>query len=129
MAGRPRFFVLLFFIHHRLKSIIALALFFRQYLADFGDPVGGSLYAGEAVDRFRLATPNNFHHPGRSGITFSHFENRRLGHPANIRLSVPAMAAKITDRLWEIGDIVGALEAWEAAQVRRSFWEECHGVV
>ena len=28
----------------------------------------------------------------------------------------PAMAAKVTSRLWEIGDIVGVLEAWEAAQ-------------
>jgi hypothetical protein len=25
----------------------------------------------------------------------------------------PAMAAGITSRLWEIGDIVGVLEAWE----------------
>ncbi len=25
------------------------------------------------------------------------------------------MAAKVTDRLWEIGDIVDVLEAWEAA--------------
>jgi hypothetical protein len=30
------------------------------------------------------------------------------------------LAAKVTERLWEIGDIVGELEAWEAAQVRRS---------
>ncbi len=28
----------------------------------------------------------------------------------------PAMAAKVTDRLWEIGDIVGVLEDWEAAR-------------
>jgi hypothetical protein len=41
----------------------------------------------------------------------------------------PAMAAKVTERLWEIGDIVGVLEAWEAAQVRRSIWEEDHGMV
>ena len=25
------------------------------------------------------------------------------------------MAAKVTERLWEIGDIVGVLEAWEVA--------------
>jgi len=36
------------------------------------------------------------------------------------------MAATVTERLWEIGDIVGVLEAWEAAQVRRSSWEEGH---
>lgn len=28
----------------------------------------------------------------------------------------PAMAAKVTDRLWEIGDVVDMLEAWEASQ-------------
>ena len=27
---------------------------------------------------------------------------------------VPAMAAGVTKRLWEIGDIVNVLEAWEA---------------
>jgi hypothetical protein len=27
----------------------------------------------------------------------------------------PAMAAGVTSRLWEIGDIVGVLEAWEAS--------------
>jgi hypothetical protein len=26
------------------------------------------------------------------------------------------MAAGVTDRLWEMGDIVDVLEAWEAAQ-------------
>ena len=34
------------------------------------------------------------------------------------------MAAKVTERLGEIGDIVGVLEVWEAAQVRRSTSEE-----
>ena len=29
--------------------------------------------------------------------------------------TTPAMAAKVTSRLWEIGDIVGVLEAWEAS--------------
>jgi hypothetical protein len=27
----------------------------------------------------------------------------------------PAMAAKVTDRLWDIGDIVDVLQAWEAS--------------
>ncbi len=31
--------------------------------------------------------------------------------------TTPAMAAKVTERLWEIGDIVDVLEAWEAARV------------
>ncbi len=30
--------------------------------------------------------------------------------------TTPAMAANITKRLWEIGDIVNVLEAWEAAK-------------
>jgi hypothetical protein len=29
--------------------------------------------------------------------------------------TAPAMAAKVTERLWEIGDIVDVLEAWEAS--------------
>jgi hypothetical protein len=29
--------------------------------------------------------------------------------------TTPAMAAKVTERLWEMGDIVDMLEAWEAA--------------
>jgi hypothetical protein len=28
--------------------------------------------------------------------------------------TTPAMAAGVTSRFWEIGDIVGVLEAWEA---------------
>jgi len=30
--------------------------------------------------------------------------------------TTPAMAAGVTSRLWEIGDIVVVLEAWEVAQ-------------
>lgn len=30
--------------------------------------------------------------------------------------TTPAMAAGVTERLWEIGDIVQVLEAWEAAK-------------
>ena len=29
--------------------------------------------------------------------------------------TTPAMAAKVSERLWVIGDIVGVLETWEAA--------------
>lgn len=29
--------------------------------------------------------------------------------------TTPAMAADVTKRLWEIGDIVGVPEAWESA--------------
>jgi hypothetical protein len=32
----------------------------------------------------------------------------------------PAMAAGVTDRLWEIGDIVQVLEAFETASLDRS---------
>jgi hypothetical protein len=39
------------------------------------------------------------------------------------------MTATVTERLWEIGDIVGVLKAWEAAQVKRFSWEEGHGMV
>jgi len=30
--------------------------------------------------------------------------------------TTPAMAANVSKRLWEIGDIVDVLEAWEAAR-------------
>jgi hypothetical protein len=30
--------------------------------------------------------------------------------------TTPAMAATVTERLWEIGDIVNVLEAWEDAK-------------
>jgi IS1 family transposase len=33
--------------------------------------------------------------------------------------TTPAMAAKVTDRLWEIGDVVDVLEAWEASEQRK----------
>jgi hypothetical protein len=29
--------------------------------------------------------------------------------------TTPAMAANVTNHLWEIGDVVGVLEAWEIA--------------
>ena len=29
--------------------------------------------------------------------------------------TTPAMAAGVTDRLWEVADMVGVLEAWEAS--------------
>jgi hypothetical protein len=35
--------------------------------------------------------------------------------PKTLR-TTPAMAANVTKRLWEIGDIVDVLEAWEAAK-------------
>lgn len=37
---------------------------------------------------------------------------RRFGPP-------PAMAANVTKRLWEIGDIVDVLEAWEANNAKK----------
>jgi hypothetical protein len=35
--------------------------------------------------------------------------------------SIPGMAAGVTERLWEIGDIVDVLEAWERVRER-----QCH---
>ena len=33
--------------------------------------------------------------------------------------TTPAMAAKVTDRLWEIRDIAAVLETWEAQSGKR----------
>ena len=38
--------------------------------------------------------------------------------------TTPAMAAKVTERLWEMGDIVDVLEAWEAASNRGGPFKE-----
>src|SRR5258707_3688200 len=35
----------------------------------------------------------------------------------------------VTERLWEVGDIVNVLEAWEAAKLGVPIWEESHGMV
>jgi hypothetical protein len=48
----------------------------------------------------------------------------RAGSSARISLfdrhktlrTTPAMAARVTERFWQIGDIVNVLEAWEAAK-------------
>jgi hypothetical protein len=47
---------------------------------------------------------------------------KRPRDPAQLCVSIKrcgprrAMAARVTERLWEIGDIVNVLEAWEAAK-------------
>ena len=39
------------------------------------------------------------------------------------------MAAKVTERLWEIGDIVNVVRGMGGCQVRAPIWEESHGMV
>jgi hypothetical protein len=96
--GRLRSANLALIYRARRFTQAGFSFFFRQYLVDLGYPIGGSLFVGESVDRFRLATPNNFHCPGKSGIAFSHFENRRLRHPANIRLCGSGVQVAIPSR-------------------------------
>jgi len=36
-------------------------------------------------------------------------------HPSTLKIS-PAMAAGVTDKLWEMSDMVKVLEDWEAVQ-------------
>jgi hypothetical protein len=43
--------------------------------------------------------------------------------------TTPAMAARVTERLWEIGDVVNVLEGWEAAKRGAPIWEKSHGMV
>jgi len=43
--------------------------------------------------------------------------------------TTPAMAAKVTERLWEIGDIVDVLETWEAAHQRHEWPPEVGSLV
>jgi hypothetical protein len=49
----------------------------------------------------------------RAGPAFLYYNFVRIHKTLKVR---PAMAAGVTSRLWESGDIVGALESWEAAK-------------
>ena len=46
-----------------------------------------------------------------SALYISWYNSPRIN--SSVRMS-PAMAARITDRLWDIGDIVKLIEDWEA---------------
>ena len=37
------------------------------------------------------------------------------------------MAARLTKRLWEIGDIADVLEAWEGGMPKKTLCPKCHG--
>jgi len=50
-------------------------------------------------------------HAHAIAIYFMHYHFVRIHQSLRV---TPAMAAKVTDRLWEIGDMVKVLEAWEA---------------
>lgn len=52
-------------------------------------------------------------HAHAIAIYFMHYNFVRIHQSLRV---TPAMAAKVTDRLWEIRDMVKVLEAWEAAQ-------------
>ena len=43
------------------------------------------------------------------------FTHRAGSAGKNSAAATPAIAAEVTERLWEIGDTVNVLEAWEAA--------------
>ncbi len=46
-------------------------------------------------------------------IYFMHYNFVRIHQTLRI---TPAMAAKVTSKLWEMSDMVAVLEAWEAAK-------------
>ena len=46
-------------------------------------------------------------------IYFMHYNFVRIHQTLKIR---PAMAAKVTGKLWEMSDMVAVLEEWEAAR-------------
>jgi hypothetical protein len=51
-------------------------------------------------------------HAYMMAIYFMHYNFVRIHQTLKV---TPAMAAGVTNRLWEIGDIVNILETWEAA--------------
>jgi hypothetical protein len=52
-------------------------------------------------------------HAHALALHFLYYNFVRIHKTLKVR---PAMAAGVTSRLWESGDIVGALESWEAAK-------------
>jgi hypothetical protein len=44
---------------------------------------------------------------------------RKLGGSGSV---IPATAAGVTDRLWEMTDVVEMIEAWEATEQRKAAW-------
>jgi hypothetical protein len=67
----------------------------------------------ECADAHSEVHPKVEHH-AHSVVLFALYYNFVRIHKT-LR-TTPAMAAKVTERLWEMGDIVDVLEAWEAAQ-------------
>ncbi len=52
-------------------------------------------------------------HAHMMAIYFMHYNFVRIHQTLRI---TPAMAAKVTSKLWEMSDMVAVLEAWEAAK-------------
>jgi hypothetical protein len=69
-----------------------------------------SLIAGRLTNAFSKKVENHAH----SVALFALYYNFVRIHKT-LR-TTPAMTAGVTSRLWEIGDIVNVLEAWEAAK-------------
>lgn len=52
-------------------------------------------------------------HAHAISIYFMHYNYARIHQTLRV---TPAMAARVTDRLWDIEDMVAVLEAWEASR-------------
>jgi hypothetical protein len=55
-------------------------------------------------------------HAHMMAIYFMHYNFVRIHQTLKI---TPAMATGVTDRLWEVDDIVRILETWETAKIQR----------
>jgi hypothetical protein len=54
-----------------------------------------------------------YNHACAMALRFLYYNFVRIHRTLKV---TPAMAAGVTDRLWEVADMVAVLEAWEAAQ-------------
>jgi hypothetical protein len=54
-------------------------------------------------------------HAHMMSIYFMHYNFVRIHQTLKV---TPAMAAGVTKRLWEIGDIIDVLEVWEATKIQ-----------
>jgi hypothetical protein len=67
----------------------------------------------QLINAFSKKAENHAH---MMAIYFMHYNFVRIHQTLRI---TPAMAAGVTDRLWEVHDIVSILEAWEVATIQR----------
>jgi hypothetical protein len=89
-------------------------------VARLGSDLHGQRASGLARQRGPIGGASSWRTPPSRPRASRHSRVSECGPRGSRRAVVgrPAMAAKVTERLWEMGDIVDMLEAWEASNGR-----------